>query len=146
MVVCPSFVERSHRSRVGHSIEVDSYMKMFVASLLTVMGIVLVLSDNEAAEKAKYTIKEVMKKANGKNGLLTKVTSGKASAEDKQKLAELYKSLALSTPPKGDAEDWKMRTVALVKAADLAATGDANAAKALKRLSNCMGCHKLHKK
>lgn len=120
-------------------------MKWFAAGLLTWMGVVLVLGDNHAGEKAKYTIKEVMKEAH-KDKLMNKVAAGKASEEGKKHLAELYKALSQNTPPRGDADDWKTRTVALVKAADLAATGDAKAAKSLPKLANCMGCHKLHKK
>ena len=120
-------------------------MKLFAASLLTVMGVVLILGDNQAGEKAKYTIKEVMKEAH-KDGLLKKVASGNASETDKKHLAELYKALSQNTPPKGDAEDWKTRTVAMVKAADLAVMGDEKAAKSLQKLVNCAGCHKEHKK
>ena len=120
-------------------------MKLFAASLLTVMGIVLILGDNQAGEKAKYTIKEVMKEAH-KDKLLNKVAAGNASEADKKHLAELYKALSQNTPPKGDAEGWKTKTIALVKAADLAVMGDEKAAKSLPKLANCANCHKEYKK
>ena len=120
-------------------------MKLFAASVMALVGMMLVLGNNQAGEKAKYTIKEVMKEAH-KDGLLKKVAAGNASEEDKKHLAELYKSLSQNTPPKGDAEGWKTRTVALVKAADQAVNGDEKAAKSLQKLANCAACHKEFKK
>jgi hypothetical protein len=119
-------------------------MKFLAACLMAVAGIVLLLGDNQAGEKAKYTIKEVMKEAH-KGGLMKKVADGKADDTEKKKLVELYKALAQNTPPKGDADDWKMKTTALVDAATKAASGDATAATSLTKLANCMACHKEHK-
>jgi hypothetical protein len=119
-------------------------MKLLGASLLVAVGMVLTLGNNQAGEKPKYTIKQVMKEAH-KDGLMKKVADGKASDEDKKHLAELYKSLSQNTPPKGPGEEWKKRTVALVEAADKAVKGDQAAAASLPKLANCMTCHKLFK-
>ena len=120
-------------------------MKLLVANLLAVMTMVLVSGNNHAGDKAKFTIKEVMKEAH-KDGLLKKVASGKADDDERKHLAELYKALSQNTPPKGDADDWKMKTTVLVDASSKAAKGDEKAATALLKLANCGACHKEHKK
>ena len=119
-------------------------MKFLAASFMAVTAIVLLLGHNQAGEKAKYTIKEVMKEAH-KGGLMKKVADGKADDAEKKKLVELYKSLSQDTPPKGDAADWKTKTTTLLDAATKASTGDAAAAATLPKLANCAACHKEHK-
>jgi len=92
----------------------------------------------------QVTIKQVMKEAH-KDGLLKKVLSGKASEDDKKKLAELYAALASNTPPKGDEADWKERCAALSAAAKQVAAGDKKGIIALKKATTCATCHKAHK-
>jgi cytochrome c553 len=111
---------------------------------MAVVAVILMLGDNQAGEKAKYTIKEVMKEAH-KEELVNKVAEGKASDEEKKRLAELYKALSLNTPKKGEAEAWKTRTVALLEAANKAVKGDEKAEKSLTKLAHCASCHKLFK-
>jgi len=119
-------------------------MKIVIASVIALLTLAVLLDSNQAGDKAKYTIAEVMKKAH-KDGLLKVVASGKASEAQRKELAELYKALSQNSPPKGDAEDWKKVTGALAKASAAAATGDAAAAKSLIKLANCQGCHDKHK-
>ena len=89
-------------------------------------------------EKPKYTIKQVMKTAM-KGGLLKKVASGKASEEEEKTLTEMLVALSKQEPPKGEAESWKKKTEALVKAAkDPSHDG-------LGKAANCGACHKAHK-
>ena len=96
-----------------------------------------------AQDKAKLTIPEVMDEAH-ESGLLKKVLEGKASKEEKAKLADLYVSLPLNKPPKGDAKSWKTKTTALLDAAK-AVTKDDKAIPKLKSASTCAACHKVHK-
>ena len=119
-------------------------MKYLFAGAIAAVSLVLVLGDNHAGEKAKYTIPQVMKKAMA-GGLCKKVASGKANDEEKTQLVELFTALSQNTPPKGDADDWKSKTKALLEAAKGAAGGDADAAKKLPKLANCNGCHSVHK-
>jgi mono/diheme cytochrome c family protein len=120
-------------------------MRFVAAGLIAMLGLVFCLSEPRAGDdkKPKYTIKEVMKKAH-KDGLLKKVASGKADEDDRKDLLELYTALAMNTPPKGDAGDWKTRTATIVNAAKKA-VADPKAARALVKATNCAGCHKLHK-
>jgi hypothetical protein len=94
--------------------------------------------------KPKYTIKEVMKTAH-KGGLLKKVSGGKASADEKKQLVELYEALAANKPPKGEEAAWKEKTAALVAAAKEAAEGKEGAGEKLTKAANCMACHSAHK-
>src|SRR5262245_14736539 len=98
-------------------------MKYLFGGAIAMVSVLLVMSDNQASEKAKYTIPEVMAKAH-KGGLMKKVASGKASDAEKKDLVELYTALSKNEPPKGDAADWKTKTKALVEAATKAADGD----------------------
>jgi hypothetical protein len=102
------------------------------------------MGENNAGEKAKYTIPQVMKKAM-KGGLCGKVASGKASDEEKAQLVELFTALSQNTPPQGDAKSWKEKTSALVDAAKKAAKGDEGAGAALKKAAVCKACHDVHK-
>ena len=92
----------------------------------------------------KYKTKDVMKAAM-KGGLLKKVAGGDASDAEKKKLSDMLSALGKNKPPKGDADSWKALTGALAKAGKAAVDGDAGAAAALKKASNCKGCHSKHK-
>ena len=104
-------------------------MKYLVAGLAVTLAFVVCVGAPKAADDkdAKYTIKEVMKKAH-KDGLLKKVASGKADEDERKELVVLYVALSQNKPPKGDADDWKEKTGAMVKAAK-AAAADAKAGK-----------------
>jgi hypothetical protein len=101
---------------------------------------------DDKEKKPKYTIKDVMKKAHkGKDALLTKYKEGKATKEELKELVEMYKSLEVNQPPKGEEADWKKRTKAMVAAANAAADDKKDAKKLLAEATNCAECHKLHK-
>ena len=96
--------------------------------------------------KPKYAIEEVMEKAHqGKPSLFKQVVSGKADAEQKKQLLELYEELAKNKPEKGELADWKKRTGAMVKAAKDVVANKEGSDKALAKAVNCKGCHELHK-
>ena len=119
-------------------------MKYLFAVVVAGLSLALLMGENNAGEKAKHTIPEVMKVAM-KGGLCGKVAKGKASDEEKKKLVELFTALSQNEPPKGDAKAWKEKTTALVNAAKKAADGDESGAKALPKLANCKACHDAHK-
>jgi hypothetical protein len=115
-------------------------MRSLLGFGLVALGLVVVagLGARAADEKPKYTISEVMVKAH-KEGLLKKVTSGKASDAEKKQLCEMYEALAANKPPKGDASSWKDKTSAIVAACKK------DDAKALAKATNCGACHSVHK-
>lgn len=105
-------------------------------------AMVLVIDGNVegAKDKEPASIKTVMAKAHkGKGNLLSKVTAGTASEDEKKMLVSLYTDLAANKNPKGDDADWKTRTEGLVKAAK------ADDVPNLKKFSDCKGCHSEHK-
>jgi hypothetical protein len=104
------------------------------------IGFVGIANQAEGGPKTKAAMKKCMK-----GGLCKKVATGEGSSEDKAALLAAFKSIVEEKPPKGDAESWKEKTTALVKAAQLAVDGDAGAGAALKSAANCKACHKAHK-
>jgi surface antigen len=110
-----------------------------IAGAVCLFALVLVVQSSvDGAAGDKITIKDVMQKAM-KGGLCGKVASGKASDEEKKQLVELFTALAAAKCPKGDADDWKTRTTALLDAAK------GTDGKALKKAADCKGCHSTHK-
>jgi hypothetical protein len=132
MSVIPSYKEKSMR-KIG----IRCVALAALGVLMTAFASVSSMMAANADEKPKYTIKEVMEQAH-KSGLLKKVSAGTADKADREKLAELYKALMESKPPKGDAEEWKKTTTVLHKIAE-DAIKDPDAGKKLK--VNCGQCH-----
>ena len=116
-----------------------------LVALSVIVGLGLAVTVVFAADKeAKYTTKQVMKMAH-KDGLLKKVVSGKGDEADAKKLLELYEAMAANKPKKGNADDWKAKTAAIVEAAKGVVEGKAGAAEALTKATNCGACHKEFK-
>ena len=109
-------------------------------AVMTSMG--MSLADEE--KTAKNTIKQVMKRCL-KGGLCKKVAGGEGSAEEKAELLFMFESLANNEPPKGDADSWKEKTMALVEAAKEVVNGKDSGPGKLKKAANCGACHKAHK-
>ena len=112
----------------------------FAAGLVCMIG----LSASAFNKEAKYTIKEVMK-AVQKDGLCKAACGEKGTTEEKDKLVEYATALAENDCPKGDAEDWKKKTGALLKATKALQAGKKGAADQVKKANNCKACHDLHK-
>ena len=104
------------------------------------IGFVGITNQADGGPKTKAAMKTCMK-----GGLCKKVATGDGSAEDKAALLAAFTAMAAEKPPKGDADSWKAKTTALVKAAQLAVDGDAGAGAALKSAANCKDCHTAHK-
>jgi hypothetical protein len=122
--------------------------KYFGMAVLT-LGLAAGLGMFQAADEAKpkYDIEEIMEKAHKppKNSLLVQVKTGKANAEQKKELLELYQELAKNKPEKGDLKDWQKRTNALVKAAKDVVDGKEGSLAKLGTAANCAACHKIHR-
>ena len=124
-------------------------MKKFAS---IVLGSVLLVSLNMGAnwvddeEKPKYTTKQVMAKVfKGSKALKAKITKGTATEEEKKMALAYLQAMAKNKPKKGDAESWKKKTDALVKAAKEVVEGKESGIKALNAASNCKSCHNTHK-
>jgi hypothetical protein len=103
-----------------------------------------VVSQDAAAKKPKYTIKEVMKKAHVEK-LRDKILDGSATHEQQHELLDLYISLLENEPPRGDAESWHNKAGQVVLAAAKVVVGREGAADELKAAVNCQACHAAHK-
>lgn len=111
------------------------------ASAVLALGVLAAASAQEAK-----SAKDVMKIAHkGKESMLKKILAGKGSAEEHEKLVELYEVMAASKPPQGDEESWKKLNTALVAAAKDVLAGKEGGIAALKKASNCKGCHSVHR-
>jgi hypothetical protein len=120
-----------------------SSLKYFGAAAL-VLGF-MYLGVTNAADDKKYTIKEVMKAAHGKEGLLNQAKAGTIKDDDKKVLVAMYVSLGGNKPPKGDAADWKKITDTLAAAAKDYGAGKDEKAANLAKAANCKACHSVFK-
>ena len=101
---------------------------------------------NAAEAKAKYTIKEIMKKGHkGDDNMAKRVSKGQGSKADITQLVEFYRVMAQLEAPQGDAASWKEKTTKLLKAAEAVSKGEAGATEAFKAAVNCKACHSVHK-
>lgn len=99
-----------------------------------------------AAQKPKYTVKDIMKAINkGDDNIGKRAAKGQASPEDLAKMVEYYESLPLNDPPRGDKSSWEHKTAALLAAAKDLKAGKPNALQAYKEAANCKACHTEHK-
>ena len=112
-----------------------------VLIMLCMVALPTIAADDDSA---KYSTKDIMKKA-FKGPLLKKVAGGGASDAEKKQLHSMLVALSKNKPKKGDAESWTKLTGALVKASEAAVKGDSNAGQALKKAANCKACHNNHK-
>ncbi len=119
-------------------------MKKWIAGCVVLAVALGGLKSLRAADE--IPIKDVMKKAHtGKPTLLAKATGAKATDDDKKMLLELYEALGKNKPPKGDEDEWKKRTEAIVAAAKDLVEGTKGAGAKLTKAANCGACHKAHK-
>ncbi len=100
---------------------------------------------NYNAAAAKHSVKEVMKLANAKGGLLSKVVEGKASDDEKKQLLDLYVDMAEGEPKKGDTSEWKIHAGNAALSAAKVVLGREGAVDELKKASDCMACHSKFK-
>lgn len=95
------------------------------------------------------TIKTIMNGAHKAppkgTGLLKKVATGKANAEETKDLLDLYKAMAKLAPPKGETDAWTERTGLLVGAVENIIKGEDEGKQQLQKASNCKACHDAHK-
>ena len=116
-----------------------------VAATAAVLGLIVSLAAG-AADKAKPTIKDVMKEYHkGDEPLCKKVATGKGTKEDHKKLVEAYAAIADAKPPKGDLKEWKDRTGKLLAAAKAVEAGKPDGLALYKDAVNCKACHTAHK-
>jgi len=103
-------------------------------------------SEKEEKKKPKYTVEQVMEQAfKGKDTLVKKVASGKATDKEKMAVLDMFISLVENDPPKGDKASWQKLSGAAALAAAKVAVGRKDAAAEFKAATKCGACHKPHK-
>lgn len=90
------------------------------------------------------TIKMIMQVAH-KDGLLKKVATGAATAEEREQLLKHYQELATLKPARGPEDSWQEKTSLMIEAARAAVESDPTAPVKLKTSTDCAACHDVHK-
>jgi hypothetical protein len=115
---------------------------MVVAITLAASPAILCAEDNPP----KYSVEQIMKAVfKGEDSISKKVSSGKGSKEDYEKLVEYLSSLPLNDPPQGDPAGWKKKTTALLDAATALGQGKPGALAQYNQTVNCQSCHSVYR-
>ena len=94
----------------------------------------------------KYTVEEIMKAAfKGDDSIAKRITKGKSTKEDYDKLVEYVTSLPLNDAPQGDAVGWKKKTTAVLDAANALKEGKPGAVAQFNQAANCQACHSVYR-
>jgi hypothetical protein len=111
------------------------------------LGLTAILSLSAIALDAKYQpIADAMKFAHkapkGEKKVSDKIIDGTVSEEDLKKTLDLYKAMADTPPPKGDAAAFKEKVAKLISATEDVLAKKDGAAAAYKEAVDCKACHK----
>lgn len=102
------------------------------------------------AEGDDNPIKQAMsfahKAPKGEKKLNEKIAEGTAPEADIQKALDLYKAMADSKPPKGDAAAFKEKTVKLIAATEEVIAKKPDGVEHYKAAVDCKACHSEHRK
>ena len=102
-----------------------------------------------AADEEFKPIADAMKFAHkapkGTPKVSDKIIDGTVSDEDLKNTLELYKAMADTKPPKGDAAAFKDKVAKLIAATENVAAKKEGAGPAYKEVVNCKACHSDHK-
>ena len=94
----------------------------------------------------KYTVEEIMKAAfKGDDSIAKRISKGKSTKEDYDKLVEYVTSLPLNDAPQGDAVGWKKKTTAVLDAANALKEGKPGAVAQFNQAANCQACHSIYR-
>ena len=118
--------------------------------LLPVFTFTAAIALNAFAADAEFKpIEDAMKFAHkapkGTPKIGDKIADGTVSDEDLKKTLELYKAMADTKPPKGDAAEFKAKVAKLIGATEDVVAKKDGAGAAYKEAANCKACHKEHK-
>lgn len=119
-------------------------------SFLPVLAFTAALSAGAFAEGEEFKpIEDAMKFAHkapkGTPKVSDKIIDGTVSDEDLKKTLELYKAMADTKPPKGEAAAFKEKVAKLITATEDVIAKKDGAGAAYKQAVNCKACHSDHK-
>ncbi len=124
-------------------------MKQLRVLIPFVFAVLLAFSPGELRadpETPKYTVEEIMKAVfKGEDSTGKKISKGKGTQADYDRLVEYLTSLPLNDPPQGDPAGWKQKTTALLKAAVALKEGKDGALEQFNLAVNCQACHRIYR-
>lgn len=113
---------------------------------LPVLALTVVLAAKAFAVDEEFKpIEDAMKFAHKAPKVSDKIIDGTVSDEDLKKTLELYKTMADTKPPKGDAAAFKDKVAKLISATENVVAKKEGAGPAYKEVVNCKACHSDHK-
>jgi hypothetical protein len=119
------------------------------ASLSVITAIAALSFTALAADTEFKPIEDAMKFAHkapkGTPKICEKIVDGSVSDADLKKTLDLYKAMADTKPPKGDAAAFKEKVAKLIGATEDVVAKKPNAGAAYKEAVNCKACHSEHK-
>ncbi len=111
------------------------------ATLSLGLSVAFAADDNPIKDAMKYAHKA----PKGEKKLSEKIVEGTASDDDVKKTLELYKAMADTKPPKGDAAAFREKVAKLITATEAVVAKKPNASAGYKEAANCKACHGDHK-
>jgi hypothetical protein len=118
--------------------------------VLAIIALAAASTLSALALDAKYepianAMKFAHKAPKGEKKVSDKIIDGSVSDEDLKKTLELYKAMADTPPPKGDAAVFKERIAKLITATEAVAAKKDGAVAGYKDAVNCKACHSEHR-
>lgn len=104
-----------------------------------------VFADDEEFKPIEDAMKVAHKAPKGTPKVSDKIIDGTVSDADLQKTLALYKAMADTKPPKGDAAAFKGKVAKLIGATEDVVAKKPDAGAAYKAAVNCKECHTAHK-
>ena len=122
----------------------------FLPSCIAVAAFTAAITVNAFAVGDEFKpIEDAMKFAHkapkGTPKVSDKILDGSVSDEDLKKTLELYKAMADTKPPKGEAAAFKEKVAKLIGATESVVAKKEGAGAAYKEAVNCKACHSDHK-
>jgi len=126
-------------------LSVSDIMKIRVLTALAVTVLVASFAFADEPTATEKAMKFAHKAPKGEKKLNEKIVEGTADEADVKKALELYKAMVDDKPPKGEAADFKAKTLKLIAATEEVVAKNPAGVAHYKDAVNCKACHSEHK-
>jgi len=109
-----------------------------ITATLTLSAVALDAKYQPIADSMKYTFKA----PKGEKKVSEKIAEGTATEDEIKKSLELFKGMANTEPPKGDAAAFKEKVAKLISATEDVLAKKEGAGAKFKEAADCKSCHK----
>ena len=120
-------------------------MKLLPVLALTAALALKAFAADEEFKPIEDAMKFAHKAPKGTPKVSDKIIDGTVSDDDLKKTVELYKAMADTKPPKGEAVAFKEKVAKLITATENVVAKKDGAGAAYKQAANCKACHSDHK-